>query len=178
MEGSATGAKVVSEVVTVVGNRLLGNVAIGATTVATTGSTIHDGLDSGRTSSRILAELTQPKLRARSKMQKVAWSVLEKQQPNNRRVNMAACSSKGGCPSDYALYSTFNFATLPYLIHKIPRPKDGSFWVVAIQVFAKLQSLIVHCDLPQFSEVQKEALVEVLLSMGRIYTVFLASRME
>lgn len=76
-EGSATGATLVSEVVTVVGNWLLGNVAIGATTVATTGSTIRDGLDTGRTSSRILAELTQPKLRARSKMQKVAWSVLE-----------------------------------------------------------------------------------------------------
>lgn len=63
---------------TVAGNWLLGNVAAGATTGATTGSSVSDDASATWfTSSRILAELAQPKVRASSKMQNVAWSVLE-----------------------------------------------------------------------------------------------------
>ncbi|PHU03188.1 Regulator of G-protein signaling 1 [Capsicum chinense] len=63
---------------------------------------------------------------------------------------MAACASIGGCPSDYVAFSTALLsmillllkATLPYIIHKIPRPKGSSFWLVAIQVFASLNLLL------------------------------------
>lgn len=63
---------------------------------------------------------------------------------------MAACASKGGCPSDYvalsaALVSIILLllkATLPYMIHKIPRSKGSSFWLVAIQVIASLNLLL------------------------------------
>ncbi|WMV28996.1 hypothetical protein MTR67_022381 [Solanum verrucosum] len=63
---------------------------------------------------------------------------------------MAACSSKGGCPSDYVALSAALLsmillllkATLPYMIHKIPRSKGSSFWLVAIQVIASLNLLL------------------------------------
>ncbi|PHT34280.1 Regulator of G-protein signaling 1 [Capsicum baccatum] len=63
---------------------------------------------------------------------------------------MAACASIGGCPSDYVAFSTALLSmillllkvTLPYIIHKIPRPKGSSFWLVAIQVFASLNLLL------------------------------------
>ncbi|XP_070019288.1 regulator of G-protein signaling 1 isoform X2 [Nicotiana sylvestris] len=63
---------------------------------------------------------------------------------------MAACASKGGCPSDYVALSIAVVsmillllkATLPYLIHKIPRPKGSSFWLVAIQVLASFNLLL------------------------------------
>lgn len=63
---------------------------------------------------------------------------------------MAACASKGGCPSDYVAFSVALLsmillllkATLPYMIHKIPRPKGSSFWLVAIQVIASLNLVL------------------------------------
>ncbi|XP_009618252.1 regulator of G-protein signaling 1 [Nicotiana tomentosiformis] len=63
---------------------------------------------------------------------------------------MAACASKGGCPSDYvalsiavvSMISLLLKVTLPYLIHKIPRPKGSSFWLVAIQVIASFNLLL------------------------------------
>ncbi|MCD9642533.1 G-protein signaling regulator protein [Datura stramonium] len=63
---------------------------------------------------------------------------------------MAACASKGGCPSDYVALSAAVVsvillllkATLPYMIHKIPRSKGSSFWLVAIQVIASLNLLL------------------------------------
>lgn len=78
MEGSATGATSESGAVTVAGNWLLGNVVAGATTGATTGSSISDDASATwLTSSRILAELAQSKVRTSRKMQNVAWSVFE-----------------------------------------------------------------------------------------------------
>ncbi|XP_059292657.1 regulator of G-protein signaling 1 [Lycium ferocissimum] len=63
---------------------------------------------------------------------------------------MATCASKGGCPSDYvalsiALVSIILLlmrAALPYMIHKIPRPKGSSFWLVAVQVIASLNLVL------------------------------------
>ncbi|KAJ8569668.1 hypothetical protein K7X08_006245 [Anisodus acutangulus] len=63
---------------------------------------------------------------------------------------MAACASKGGCPSDYVALSTALVsmillllkATLPYMIHKIPWPKGSSFWLVAVQVIASLNLVL------------------------------------
>ncbi|XP_060214085.1 regulator of G-protein signaling 1 isoform X2 [Lycium barbarum] len=63
---------------------------------------------------------------------------------------MATCASKGGCPSDYvalsiALVSIILFlmrAALPYMIHRIPRPKGSSFWLVAVQVIASLNLVL------------------------------------
>ncbi|XP_055810430.1 regulator of G-protein signaling 1 [Solanum dulcamara] len=63
---------------------------------------------------------------------------------------MATCASKGGCPSDYVAFSAALVsmillllkATLPYMIHKIPRSKGSSFWLVAIQVIASLNLLL------------------------------------
>ncbi|KAJ8548325.1 hypothetical protein K7X08_030794 [Anisodus acutangulus] len=63
---------------------------------------------------------------------------------------MAACASKGGCPSDYVALSIAPLsmillllkATLPYMIHKIPRPKGSSFWLVSVQVIASLNLVL------------------------------------
>ncbi|KAI3452634.1 hypothetical protein Pfo_009298 [Paulownia fortunei] len=63
---------------------------------------------------------------------------------------MVTCAAKGGCPSDYVAISISLLsiilllakAVAPYLIHKIPRPKGSSFWLVAIQVFASFNLLL------------------------------------
>ncbi|KAH6821470.1 REGULATOR OF G-PROTEIN SIGNALING 1 [Perilla frutescens var. hirtella] len=63
---------------------------------------------------------------------------------------MAICAVRGGCPSDYVAVSIAIFsvvlllvkAAVPYLIHKIPRPKGSGFWLVAIQVFASFNLLL------------------------------------
>ena len=33
-------------------------------------------------------------------------------------------------------------ATLPFLVHKVPRPKGSGFWIPVIQVFASLNLLL------------------------------------
>ncbi|KAL3835636.1 hypothetical protein ACJIZ3_010372 [Penstemon smallii] len=63
---------------------------------------------------------------------------------------MASCAVKGGCPSDYVAISVSLFsiilllskAVAPYLIHKIPRPKGSSLWLVAIQLLASFNLLL------------------------------------
>ncbi|KAI5679308.1 hypothetical protein M9H77_10258 [Catharanthus roseus] len=63
---------------------------------------------------------------------------------------MARCSLEGGCPSDYVALSIaiLSFIALltkwaqPYLIHKIPRSKGSSFWLVAIQVIASFNLIL------------------------------------
>ncbi|XP_051149532.1 regulator of G-protein signaling 1 [Andrographis paniculata] len=60
------------------------------------------------------------------------------------------CALNGGCPSDYAALSIALLsiillvakAVAPYVIHKIPRPKGSSFWLVAIQVSASINLLL------------------------------------
>ncbi|CAH9117358.1 unnamed protein product [Cuscuta europaea] len=63
---------------------------------------------------------------------------------------MATCAAKGGCPSDYIAISVAVASLIlllgkslsPYLIHKIPRPRGSSFWLMAIQVFASFNLLV------------------------------------
>ncbi|CAH2041073.1 unnamed protein product [Thlaspi arvense] len=77
------------------------------------------------------------------------------------------------------------WSTLPFLIHKVPRPKGSSFWLPALQVFASFNLLLsivvgytysdmpqqyllmIDADVCQFLEIQKKALVAVLLYLGR-----------
>ncbi|KAJ9709645.1 hypothetical protein PVL29_001233 [Vitis rotundifolia] len=63
---------------------------------------------------------------------------------------MGSCGKDGGCPSDYiaVAISLLCFilllikATLPFLVHKVPRPKGSGFWIPVIQVFASLNLLL------------------------------------
>ncbi|XP_024989777.1 regulator of G-protein signaling 1 [Cynara cardunculus var. scolymus] len=63
---------------------------------------------------------------------------------------MAGCDVIGGCPSDYVALSVailsfvflFLRSTLPFLIHKVPRPKGSSFWIPAIQIIASFNLLL------------------------------------
>ncbi|KAG6407941.1 hypothetical protein SASPL_130942 [Salvia splendens] len=63
---------------------------------------------------------------------------------------MAICAVRGGCPSDYVAISIAILSVIlllvkagvPYLIHKIPRPKGSGFWLVAIQVIASFNLLL------------------------------------
>ncbi|XAR48139.1 hypothetical protein NMG60_11030867 [Bertholletia excelsa] len=63
---------------------------------------------------------------------------------------MASCAVEGGCPSDYIAISIsllsiillLTWSTLPFLIHKVPRPKGSSFWLPALQVFASFNLLL------------------------------------
>ncbi|XP_010654971.1 regulator of G-protein signaling 1 isoform X2 [Vitis vinifera] len=63
---------------------------------------------------------------------------------------MGSCGKNGGCPSDYiaVAISLLCFilllikATLPFLVHKVPRPKGSGFWIPVIQVFASLNLLL------------------------------------
>nr|XP_027096920.1 regulator of G-protein signaling 1-like [Coffea arabica] len=63
---------------------------------------------------------------------------------------MTSCALEGGCPSDYvavsiSILSIFLLVvkwTLPYIIHKAPRPNGSSFWLVAIQVMASFNLLL------------------------------------
>ncbi|KAL6983812.1 G-protein signaling regulator protein [Sarracenia purpurea var. burkii] len=63
---------------------------------------------------------------------------------------MAGCAVEGGCATDYIAISIalisiillFTRSTLPFLIHKVPRPKGSSFWLPAIQVFASFNLLL------------------------------------
>lgn len=76
---------------------------------------------------------------------------------------MPTCAVKGGCPSDYIAISIALASIIlllaksmsPYLIHKIPRPRGSSFWLVAIQVFASfnlLLSIVVALHLLKFGK--------------------------
>lgn len=63
---------------------------------------------------------------------------------------MTGCDVTGGCPSDYValcisiISFIFLFArsTIPFLIHKVPRPKGSSFWLPAIQIIASFNFLL------------------------------------
>lgn len=63
---------------------------------------------------------------------------------------MASCAVKGGCPTDYIAVSVsllsiillLTRSALPFLIHKVPRPKGSSFWLPMIQVFASFNLLL------------------------------------
>ncbi|KAJ0899965.1 hypothetical protein HanPSC8_Chr08g0308121 [Helianthus annuus] len=63
---------------------------------------------------------------------------------------MAGCDVTGGCPSDYVALSVaiISFillllrSTLPFIIHKVPRPKGSSFWLPTIQILASFNLLL------------------------------------
>ncbi|KAM0062423.1 putative RGS domain-containing protein [Helianthus debilis subsp. tardiflorus] len=63
---------------------------------------------------------------------------------------MTGCDVIGGCPSDYVALSVaiLSFlllllrSTLPFLIHKVPRPKGSSFWIPTIQIVASFNLLL------------------------------------
>ncbi|KAI3696466.1 hypothetical protein L1987_79482 [Smallanthus sonchifolius] len=63
---------------------------------------------------------------------------------------MSGCDVIGGCPSDYVALSVaiLSFlllllrSTLPFLIHKIPRPEGSSFWLPTIQTMASFNLLL------------------------------------
>ncbi|KAI3817496.1 hypothetical protein L1987_11288 [Smallanthus sonchifolius] len=74
---------------------------------------------------------------------------------------MAGCDVIGGCPSDYVAVSVAILSfillllrpTLPFLIHKVPRPKGSSFWLPAIQIMASfnlLLSLVMSLNVVRF----------------------------
>ncbi|KAL4573904.1 hypothetical protein LXL04_020725 [Taraxacum kok-saghyz] len=59
-------------------------------------------------------------------------------------------ASRGGCPSDYVALSVsiisfvflFLRSTLPFIIHKVPRPKGSSFWLPTVQIIASFNLLL------------------------------------
>ncbi|KAG6396455.1 hypothetical protein SASPL_142605 [Salvia splendens] len=63
---------------------------------------------------------------------------------------MAICAVRGGCPSDYVAVSVAILSVIlllvkagvPYIIHKIPRPKGSGFWLVAMQIVASFNLLL------------------------------------
>ncbi|KAI7757559.1 hypothetical protein M8C21_005560 [Ambrosia artemisiifolia] len=63
---------------------------------------------------------------------------------------MTGCDVIGGCPSDYVALSVaiLSFillvlrSTLPFIIHKVPRPKGSSFWLPTIQIMASFNLLL------------------------------------
>ncbi|KAK1415793.1 hypothetical protein QVD17_31580 [Tagetes erecta] len=74
---------------------------------------------------------------------------------------MTGCDVIGGCPTDYVAISVaiISFillllrSTLPFLIHKIPRPKGSSFWLPTIQImgsFNLLLSLVMSLNVVRF----------------------------
>lgn len=62
----------------------------------------------------------------------------------------SSCAEEGGCPSDYtalslslvSFISLLARSALPFLIHKLPRPKGSSFWLPAIQLLASFNLLL------------------------------------
>ncbi|XP_052622630.1 regulator of G-protein signaling 1 isoform X2 [Lactuca sativa] len=63
---------------------------------------------------------------------------------------MTSCDVIGGCSSDYvalsvsiiSFVSLFLRSTLPFIIHKVPRPKGSSFWLPTIQIIASFNLLL------------------------------------
>ncbi|XP_071714440.1 regulator of G-protein signaling 1 [Rutidosis leptorrhynchoides] len=78
---------------------------------------------------------------------------------------MTGCDVIGGCPSDYVSLSiailSFSFlllrSTLPFVFHKVPRPKGSSFWLPTIHIIASfnlLLSLVMSLHVVRFHRTQ------------------------